>query len=108
MGSQQFSWQKRAACKGVPSYIFFPDEERPAENQPGYDPRYATKTYQDFCSNCPVMWKCRESAELHDLQGYWGNLSEKERDASSSPEDRTYLREIKEEDGEYWPLYGHS
>lgn len=101
---RQFSWQKSAACKGVPSYIFFPDEKRPAKE---IDP-YAGKTFHDFCGSCPVKWKCRQFAQLHDLQGYWGDLSEKERHNVQCPEDLNELRDYKAETGEYWPLYGHS
>lgn len=108
MGSQQFGWQIRAACKGVPSYIFFPDETRPKKGEENYSEYYAGKTFHDFCGKCPVKWKCRQFAELHDLQGYWGDLSESERDATQSKEDRVELREYKAEIGEYWPLYGHS
>jgi hypothetical protein len=88
----------------VPSYIFFPDEKRPNVS----DDPYAGKTYHDYCGACPVKWKCREFADLHDMQGAWGDLSQSERGAAQSGEDREELREYKGDIGEYWPLYGHS
>lgn len=100
----QFDWQNGAACKGVPLYVFFADEARPdAKSDP-----YADKTYHDFCGMCLVKFKCREFANLHDMQGTWGDLTEKERSKVQSAEDREYLRDYKEETGEYWPLYGHA
>jgi hypothetical protein len=101
MGSQ-FSWQNGAACKGVPSYIFFPDEKRPKKDE------YAGKTYHNWCCSCIVRIKCREFAYLHDMQGIWGDSTESERAAIQSPEDRRELREYKGDNGDYWPLYGHA
>lgn len=103
MGNQ-FSWQRLAACRGVPSYIFFTDETRPKPK----DDLYAGKTYKDWCCSCIVKIKCREFANIHDLQGVWGDSTETDREAANSKADRKELREFKEETGEYWPLYGHS
>lgn len=103
MGNQ-FGWQIGAACKGVPSYIFWPDETRP---EPENDP-YAGMVAHDWCGMCIVRISCRQFAFLHDMQGIWGDSTESERASLSCPEDRKELREYKGDSGEYWPLYGHA
>lgn len=47
-------WQERAACKGMPSEIFFPDN--PGGQESVYN--QALK----FCENCEVQQKCLDFA----------------------------------------------
>ncbi len=104
--ASQFSWQRSAACNGAPSYIFYPEER----NLPGFkeDFTYTGKTHEDFCKACPVKWVCLEFSLLHDLQGVWGGLTEKEREDRFCSGERWEMRELKEDDGRYKALYGHS
>lgn len=102
----QFRWQKRAACRGVPSYIFYP-EERAFE---GFKENalFAGKKWEDFCNSCPVRELCREFAVLHDMEGIWGNTTDGQRSRRYSKGERFELRNDQEEIGRYEPLYGHS
>src|SRR5688500_18643567 len=101
----QFRWQGAAACKGVPSYVFFPDERQ----LPGFkeDAGFAGKTAEDYCANCPVYWICREFAILHDMEGVWAGLTWSQREQLYCKEERFEMRNDKEDMGLYKPLYGH-
>lgn len=102
----QFRWQDAAACKGVPLYVFFPDDKK----RPGFeeDPAFEGKTAEDYCNSCPVYWSCREFAVLHDAIGVWANLTDRQRERTYPREERFEMRNDKEEMGSYEPLYGHS
>jgi hypothetical protein len=102
----QFRWQDGAACKGVPSYIFFP-EERAFE---GFkeNPLFMGKRAKDFCETCPVKRICEEFSVLHDMEGIWANTTDTERNREYCKEERFELRNDLEELGKYEPLYGHS
>lgn len=101
----QFRWQKGAACNGVPSYIFFP-EERAFE---GFreNPLFENKTAADYCTTCPVRQICLEFSLLHDAEGIWGNTTERKRAQLYCKDERYEMRDDREEIGIYWPLYGH-
>lgn len=92
-----------AACQGAPSYLFFPEER----TNPGFkeDPEYADMTAKMFCEICPMYWRCRQFASVHNEHGIWGGLTEGERNKLSSPADRRNLREAKMASGMYSPLY---
>lgn len=102
----QFGWQAGAACKGVPSYIFFPEErafEGFAEN-----PLFAGRKASDYCETCPVKMICQEFAVLHDTEGIWANTTDRQRARRYPKEERFELRNDLEDLGTYEPLYGHS
>lgn len=95
-----------AACKGVPSYLFFPEEmEREGFEE---NPLFRGKKAEDYCAQCPVREICREFSVLHDAEGIWGNTTANQRSRRYSREERFELRNDAEEMGQYWPLYGHS
>jgi hypothetical protein len=102
----QFRWQDGAACKGVPSYIFFP-EERAFE---GFkeNPLFAKKSAKDYCETCPVKRICEEFSVLHDMEGIWANTTDGQRHREYCREERFELRNDLEVLGKYEPLYGHS
>lgn len=102
----QFTWQSRAACRSVPSYVFYPDELLLPETK--VDPIFTKLSYRDFCDSCPVKYLCLEFAVLHDMHGIWGGLTESERNKRFCTEERYEMRNYKEECGSYEPLYGHS
>lgn len=104
--SDQFRWQVGAACKGVPSYLFFPEEMKVSGFKE--NPLFKGKRAKDYCDNCPVREICREFAVLHDSEGIWGNTKDSERDRRYPREERFELRNDQEEVGRYEPLYGHS
>jgi hypothetical protein len=101
----QFTWQNRAACRDVPSFVFYPDEILSLEE---VDPAYAKISYRDFCDTCPVRYLCLEFAVLHDMVGIWGGTTENERKKRFCTGERYEMRNYKEECGSYQPLYGHS
>lgn len=102
----QFKWQGRAACKNVPSYVFFPDEK----SLPGFieDSAFRGKRAQDYCETCPVKRICEEFSVLHDMEGIWGNNDDKWRRKRFPKEERFEMRNGAEELERYYPLYGHS
>ena len=104
--SEQFAWQQSAACKGAPSYLFFPSERDQPNHKP--NPDYIGLTYRDFCANCPVKWVCSEFSDLHDTHGIWGGRTEAERKQANSKVEREEMRNWKANNGLYEPLYGHS
>jgi hypothetical protein len=104
--AKQLKWQSAAACKGVPSYLFFPEEmdlEGFVEN-----PAFVGKRAKDYCDNCQVRAICEEFSVLHDTEGIWGNTTDRQRARRYSKEERFELRNDQEEIGRYEPLYGHS
>ncbi|GHF92204.1 WhiB family transcriptional regulator [Streptomyces griseosporeus] len=102
----QFRWQAGAACKGVPSYLFFPEEMK----QEGFkeNPLFIGKKAADYCANCPVREICLEFSVLHDAEGIWGNTTDRKRSRRYPKEERFEMRDDLEEMGTYEPLYGHS
>lgn len=80
-------WQDRAACRGVPSEIFFPD------NPGGQDSVY--NRAREFCQRCEVTDKCLAYALEHETgqrcrYGMFGGLTPRERgQIDSTP---TYVR----------------
>lgn len=103
---EQFRWQAAAACKMVPSYIFFPEEK----SVPNFkeDPRYDGVKAKDICGACPVRRMCNNFAVLHDAEGFWGGSDTRERNRAYCKEERWEMRNEAEELGKYYPLYGHS
>lgn len=102
----QFRWQAGAACKGVPSYLFFPEEmERNGFKE---NPLFVGKKAQDYCATCPVQAICREFSVLHDAEGIWGDTTDRQRRRRYPREERFEMRNDQEEMGRYEPLYGHS
>jgi WhiB family redox-sensing transcriptional regulator len=69
-------WQEKAACRGVPTEIFFPD------NPGGQDSVY--NKARDFCLKCEVTQQCLAYALEHETGqrcrfGVFGGLSPRER-----------------------------
>lgn len=69
-------WQERAACRGVPSEIFFPD------NPGGQDNVY--NRGREFCSRCEVTQQCLTYAMEYETgqryrYGLFGGLSPRQR-----------------------------
>lgn len=104
--ADQFRWQAVAACKGVPSYLFFPEEMQREGFQE--NPLFKGKRAKDYCANCPVRSICNEFSVLHDMEGIWGDTNDRQRGKRYPKEERFELRNDQEEIGRYEPLYGHS
>jgi WhiB family redox-sensing transcriptional regulator len=69
-------WQEKAACRGVPTEIFFP------ENPGGQDSVY--NKAREFCKRCDVTEQCLAYALEHETGqrcrfGVFGGLSPRER-----------------------------
>jgi len=63
-------WMERAACRGLPTDLFFP-------HRGGIDTAAAAKA---VCAACPVSDDCYEYAfASNERHGIWGGTSERER-----------------------------
>lgn len=63
------AWQQRAACaKARDADQFFPGGGRPSNRS------------KKFCGECPVRDECLDWALVHEEEGIWGGLTEKERE----------------------------
>jgi WhiB family transcriptional regulator, redox-sensing transcriptional regulator len=71
-----WDWQLHAACRGLPSDMFFhPDNER------GPARAARDEAAKVVCAGCQVRVQCRAHAlEVREPYGVWGGLSEDERD----------------------------
>ena len=70
------AWQRRAACRGPESSLFFPPSL--AETRSDRDAREARA--KAICAECPVTTECLEYAlEIREPLGIWGGLNEFER-----------------------------
>jgi len=103
---EQFLWQRSAACNGVPSYIFFPDER--LNNNFKEAEGFEGKTAEDFCGGCIVRNICKEFALLHNAWGIWGGTNKGSRDRLFSQGERNEMRAFKADDGRYSALYGEN
>jgi WhiB family redox-sensing transcriptional regulator len=62
-----FSWKRRAKCKGEDPALFFPNLD--------------TSKYKDFakikklCAACPVRVECLDYAVEFESDGYWGGMT---------------------------------
>ena len=65
-----YSWQKKAACKGIPTKEFYPGRGDGVSD-----------TIKEKCDNCPVKVACLAHALKYEAYGYWAGTSEKQRRA---------------------------
>lgn len=69
-------WQKKAACKGPQSAMFFPPST--FERKDEKEDREANA--KRICANCSVRPACLEYAvRIRESHGIWGGLNEVER-----------------------------
>lgn len=59
-------WRTQAACKNLPTHVFYPDKGVNAD---------AAKT---VCQRCPVQAECAKDG-AHEPHGIWGGMSPLER-----------------------------
>lgn len=62
-------WLKRGACVGVPPEMFFPKGSRGG----------ALNKARQVCAACPVIEQCQDHAILHEPAGFWGGMTQDER-----------------------------
>jgi WhiB family transcriptional regulator, redox-sensing transcriptional regulator len=68
-------WQQRARCQGLPSDVFFPEEQDSRRLR-----RAQEAAAKQICAGCPVIAACREHAlRSHEKYGVWGALTARER-----------------------------
>lgn len=69
-------WQRRAACRGPESVLFFAPTIQEARPE-----REARETRaKAICGGCPVQRNCLDYAlRIRDPHGIWGGLNETER-----------------------------
>lgn len=62
-------WRAKAACIGMPTVLFFPE-----------DSQIISKTAKRVCASCGVRQECLEYALANfEMHGFWGGTSPKER-----------------------------
>lgn len=75
---EEAAWWLSAACRGISpaeaDEVFFP-------STPGKKPTEANNKY---CSSCPVMGLCLDSAILNNLNGFWAGTSDSQRSGMNS------------------------
>lgn len=76
MGLAEELWQRKAACKGPQSAMFFP----PAHFERKEDKERRERSAKTICSQCSVRGDCLDYAiEIREPHGIWGGLNENER-----------------------------
>jgi WhiB family redox-sensing transcriptional regulator len=75
--TEKWRWQRHGACRGAnPELFFHPDGKR----GPGH--RRREQAAAAICRGCPVVADCRAHAlAAPEPHGFWGGLSESEREA---------------------------
>ncbi|HET9733186.1 MAG TPA: WhiB family transcriptional regulator [Acidimicrobiales bacterium] len=61
------AWMARAACRGTPTSVFFPERGESGE------------TAKLLCAGCPVRVECREHAAAAGEAGFWGGEGDRQR-----------------------------
>jgi WhiB family redox-sensing transcriptional regulator len=68
-------WQQSARCRGLPSDVFFPEEQDSRRLR-----RVQEAAAKQICAGCPVIADCREHAlRAPEKYGVWGALTARER-----------------------------
>jgi WhiB family transcriptional regulator, redox-sensing transcriptional regulator len=76
MGLAEELWQRKAACKGPQSAMFFP----PAHFERKEDKERRERSAKTICAQCSVQGDCLNYAiEIREPHGIWGGLNENER-----------------------------
>ena len=69
--NKDFSWSDHAACKGLPTDMFFPERGNNTTER---------KIIKELCGGCEVQTKCLNFAiENSVTYGIWGGLTTNER-----------------------------
>src|SRR5258705_10541420 len=65
-----WGWQRHGHCVGVPSEVFFPEDEKRRQR------RRREAQAKLICQGCPVLAACREHAlRTPETYGLWGAMS---------------------------------
>ena len=68
MNKPVFDWQQQAACKGMPTDLFFPESGQMDQ----------LRRALAVCKGCPVKGHCL-SANLYEKIGIWGGTTARQR-----------------------------
>ena len=69
-----YNFTEPANCYGLDTEMFFTETDKSKS--------YTQKEYiSKVCSNCKARPECLEYAVTHEVLGWWGGTSEKQRDA---------------------------
>ncbi len=68
-----YNFTEPTNCEGIDTNLFFAEED--SKNYPQRE--YLIKV----CGNCKAQPECLEYAVTHEILGWWGGTSEKQRDA---------------------------
>jgi WhiB family transcriptional regulator, redox-sensing transcriptional regulator len=73
--TEGWQWQQSARCRGLPSDVFFPEEQDSRRQR-----RLQEQAAKQICIGCPVIAACREYAlRAPEKYGVWGALTARER-----------------------------
>jgi WhiB family transcriptional regulator, redox-sensing transcriptional regulator len=76
MGLAEELWQRKAACKGPQSAMFFP----PSHFEKKDEKERRERAAKSICAQCTVKAACLNYAiEIREPHGIWGGLNETER-----------------------------
>ncbi len=66
---EQLAWQLQAACRDIPSAMFFPERKYPHNTAPA----------KAVCRGCTVSAECLQYAIDYNERGVWGGTSDEDR-----------------------------
>jgi len=81
------AWMKRAACRGMPIALWFPESNNPA----------AFNKAKQICAECPVRDECREYGK-EEKHGMWGGKSRRPRRGTNEARRRQTLKYQREQE----------
>lgn len=73
------NWRDLAECRDTPPQWFFPQPQMGRGDAIDRSDPY--ENARPVCARCPVANDCLEWAIAHNEYGYWGGMSENERQA---------------------------
>lgn len=80
---ERLPWVEKAACRGMPTEVFFPEEATHA----------TTALARSICAGCPVQFECREFGR-NQHGGVWGGVTK--RNKIGTNRSRTLKREQRQ------------
>jgi hypothetical protein len=66
-------WDGSELCAQIPHELFYDQSTRSVAD------RADINNLRRVCDNCPRLLECREYAIKHELYGFWGGMTEKDR-----------------------------
>ena len=73
-----YTWRDHASCQGIPTDLFYPDDEDDDTTPSDLSYTERLKTLRPLCQGCAVFEECR-LASVAELGGMWAGVSERKR-----------------------------